>query len=316
MAGGVYAAPPAKKAPPDPIENLITEEQKEIETWMDEGEENLPPVFLLGDEKGVRLYADFMETAPYEKLCGSIEIEELLAATQGSADEKEVSVNLGINKVRALLGESCLARPKDVLLAVGQGWVKPVELGDFQLRSSQPVCPFDASYALWSQLKEPLPSTPLFFTSSFQDPKESAAAFIEPLSVSTISISQDEKSWIGSAVEFLSEYSIEAYDLNAVNCDRIYHLKKSVVKLADVGNPGEMLVWRKGENVGILEMEIIDNLEGSGSVHWDGAFDFNQDGLVELWISGVQKGCVYHRLFLGLDFGFQPVLLPEKPCAC
>lgn len=315
LMGGSLSDTHAKKADPDAIEDLISVEQQQLEEWLAQGEE-LPPAFLLGDKTGVQLYADHMETCDYEKLCESFDLDELLAAAQGDPGLPVVSIDVGIERVRDILGGACLVRPKDTLLAVGPGWQDGVTLKDFFLKKTGAVCRFDSSFSLWISFEEALPEPPLFFASGLENPMIGDNDFQPAVASSAGAVTEEEKFLLSKKINLIQEYSIVRYDLLSQNCEAVYHLKKKTVSLDDVGIPGEVLAWRKNEEFDILGLEIIEKTEGSGHIKLAGFFDFNKDGFADLWVEGDQKGCSYRLLFIGEERGFRPVRLPDKPCSC
>jgi len=312
---GTSYAVNSKAVKPDAVENLITDEQKKVSEWLAQ-DEDLPQAYLLGDKSGIQVYAEYMESADYEKLCGSLNLDELMGAVRGEDGQEKIPVSIESERVREIIGDSCLVRPKDVLLAVGEGWEIPVTVTGFELRKTQPVCSYDAPYSFWGSFSETLPSEPLFFVSGSSVTAEGTNGFIGAASINRSTVTAEDFRCLEEAIKFIDEYSVVAYEINAPNCEKVFGLKKREIKLEDSGDPGEILLWKKGEKAEILEMEVIEKTAMSGHVNLEGVFDFNGDGFADLWVRGDQNGCVYNLLFLGGETGFERIKLPSRPCSC
>ncbi len=314
LLGGLIWGATSKKKEPDAIETMINNERTKVDAWLSEGDE-LPPAFLLGDKSGVRLYADYMEVGSYDKLCGGLDLEALLAATQGNSLLEKFPVNVGIEKVRNMLDDFCMVRPGDVLLGVGRGWQTMVTVKDLTLVKENAVCLSDSPYSLWASFEEALQEEPLFFVSGGDNPQEGENLF-QDTETAFQKASEEESSDLLKRLQLPLSYKVEFFKCPFSNCDVIYLIRKTNVGLDDVGTPNEALVWMKGDRWEILETELVKEGESSGHIWLEGVLDFNNDQRLDLWVVGDQKGCPYVILYVGDEVGFHAVPMPSKPCSC
>lgn len=301
----------------DEVGNLIDKEKEEMETWPDgdNGEDALPSMYLLGERGRVELYSDMAFRGTEIQICQSFPFDELVQSSRGEPGQGEFVLNTGISRVRDIITQTCLVRPGDTLLAVGRGENKLIQIKDFVVAPSEPVCPEDSPYILWGRFEPELTFDPLMFLTEMGY-KEGDNGYQAAESLVLKGDRPEVSDWIGKNVPLWKDYDIQVYGVKAPNCDTIISMKLKTVSLEDVGLAGEMIYWIKGAEGGLLVMEKIEKDKKSGHVSFQGLMDFNGDQQADLVLHGDTNGCPYLSIFVGATMGFQAVEIPNRGCTC
>ncbi len=310
----------------DSLESLIFKEKEEAESWQERGEE-LPPLFLLGDEKGAAIYSPAVRGEEARLLCEPVPFDELVDLSEGAIGDREVVLNTSLPRVREVLARSCIVRPADALLAVGAGRQTWVEVKDFVVRWDNPLCPEDSPYSLWVSFQGPPPEPPLFYSTDgdlseaenhYQPVRESAPVPWERRGqvLPQQDLTPALQSTLAKILKYPDDFNVSVASVGAKNCDRLLIFRRRSVSSEDFGLPNEVAVWQKGEELKPLVTEKVDVSKGSGHLALEGLLDYNTDGLIDLWVSGDRDGCSYRALFKGRETGFEAAPFPKKRCRC
>jgi hypothetical protein len=302
---------------PDQLESIIKESHEEVDAWSSLGEE-LPPIFLLGDQKGVQIYFPAQDDVESGSLCGSVDFDKLFDAAFQKKDfipGDTVVLNTAAPRVREMLSEACLVRPGDALLAIGQGWQTFVTITDFVVKAERALCPNDPPYSLWVFFDEKLPGVPLFFSSDnrFHPGGNQFAPVPQPPLFHLDPVFENQ---LKDRVQFYSDYRPSVFEVNAENIEKLILLNRENVGHADAGLPNQILLWEKKGEVGELLLERVSEFKASGHIYIEGIFDYNGDGFTDVLVGGDREGCPYRALFEGELTGLHRVDLPFKPCQC
>ncbi len=295
----------------DQVESLIESEQKEEKEWVD-SEGDLPPVFLNGDQTGIEIYSPALNRSKHSLLCTDVEFDELTGFNDDPLKPRnQIVLDIGSSAIRESLSLSCLLRPSDEFLAIGPGWQNTVTLDQFVVKQEQPLCPSDPPYSLWVLFKEELPGEPLFFSSDNELPM-GANQFrsLEKLAISPLDAGL--KSALAKEIEFIDEYKISVYEVEAKNCDHLLVFKRETVGPEDNDLPNEMVLTEEKGNFEIIQMEKVNTTKASGHVEIEGVLDYNGDGWVDLLLQGTHAGCFYRAFFEGQEKGFKKTVFPIK----
>ncbi len=298
----------------DQLDSLIDQEKQNQKQWTDDVDE-LPPAYLWGNKAGVEIYAASAYDGKAGSLCQPIEFDELIEMSRGTITDRETILNLSLPRVREMLQQSCMIRPNDKLIAVGEGWQKTVVVSEFVVRRDRLVCPHDSPFSLWASIEPQLEQEPIFFSSEGSWP-ETDNGFqrlreVEPL---------DQDSPIRKTVESLvpdqAEFKLMLVGLHATNADLLYLLRRRTATLEDDGLPNEILLIKSGTQVEKLWVERVDIKKGSGHLRVEAMLDYNHDGLIDVIVSGDHNGCPYQIVFEGTSTGLNRADFPIKPCSC
>lgn len=297
----------------DPVETLIEEKKTEAQTWAEE--EELPPVFVLGDASGAQIYDDAFSSYPSPFLCDSVELDRLAELAGFEPNEHFKILNTSLSSVQRLLEQGCVLRPQDVLLAVGPGWQKNVYVKGFAMKRDRAVCPHDSPFSLWASYTDSLAEDPLFLTTEL-GLKEGLNEFrsIKPLAENDVN--KDLLFQLKKTVSFFYDYRVASYRLSMENCERVLILTRDNPGPDDALLPNEMMLFQKGDALETLLLERVDLKKGSGWIRDVSLLNFNNDAWIDLFVTATRHKCPYTVLFRGTKEGFERILLPTKPCEC
>jgi hypothetical protein len=296
----------------DKLESLIEAEKEQEEKWLEETRE-LPAVFLWGDESGVQIDDPGAIGNP-SALCTEVPYDQFLFNTNQSASWQDPELNTASPLLRQLLADTCLIRPTDQVLAVGEGWQQTVVLKKFVLRGSGSACDNEFPYSLWGQFDGPLPGSPLFFATDAELPSgDNNFAAIEWKTAGPL-VSHEHP--LRSPVPDLNDYTVALSSIGAANVDALYFLERRIMTLEDEDLPHHVIAWCSGERCETLWLERVSRKNGSGHIRVLGTLDFNFDGRRDLVLEGDKSGCAYKQIFQGLEIGFFPIETPTLACGC
>jgi hypothetical protein len=296
----------------DPVGSLIDSEKEQEQKWLEEPHE-VPPAFLWGDARGVEIDNPRAIENP-TAMCSEIAYDQWLGLADEPSSDGDMRLNTISPRSRDLLSETCLMRPGDRVLAIGEGWQKEMSLNTFVLRKSATPCPEQFPYALWGKFDAPLPDPPLFFTTQldFGERNNAFAAAVW----SNLASSNTDTAGLRAAVAHTDDYLISISSLSATNVDALYFLERRSVTLEDNDLPYNLLAACKRGQCETLWLERVNERKGSGHLHVVGTLDFNGDGRRDLLLQGDNAGCPYRKIFMGLETGFSPMESPLLACAC
>lgn len=303
------------KTAPDPMEDLIEEQQKSGSDWMEEIQRaELPPVFLVGSKEQV-----LIKGTGFNKertgLCDSLEVDELIDLSHGSTTADQFKVNVSLKPAKQALEDGCLIRPDDDLVAVTRGSIQPIHVGAFWVKNEALKCPREVSSSLWMEVEPPLKEEPLFFTTiSGLEPMANRYA---PASSFTTRPPDDAlKEKLRTAIRFIGDFNVSVYEVGDPSLDIIVWLKRVRTEPEDDKLPNEMILGRRGPDLYKVWEEPVDVKNGSGSLVFGSVFDFNNDGLLDLELNGVQGDCPYTLFFRAESKGWTPLATPLPKCQC
>ena len=296
----------------DSVGDLINTEKQSYQDWLDAADEP-PAAFLSGDSSSAELYSPAFPSSD-GLLCSSLEADELIELSGGDPQAPETALNLELPRVRDAIGESCLVRPGDRLVAVGRGWKLERTVSAMVVRREKAPCPDDSPYGLWGTLDEPLPEAPLFFTtdpalqpgSDFWIPKEG----LEPSAFSAAGPT------LNALVPIPEDYDLRAWKMPGVSTATLVLLVRRQIEDRDDGLPSVALGLAGPAGVTALWIERVDQTAGTGSFDVDGVFDFDSDGRFEIAISGFHQRCPYQTVLRDHGDGWAPLDIPLRPCVC
>ncbi len=302
------------RAGDDDIENLITQEQTEQQKWEDiEGD--LPPARLLGDKNAIRIYSPANQTTRDNFLCSAIEFDEILELNRDEKLTQEFKLNANLPRIREYLTESCLVRPGDPFLAVGEGWQELVVVHDFIVRPETPVCPDDPAYSLWVTYEGALPGDPVFFSTEVEWPVGSNG-YKSAQEIPGEELDAKTKNLLANALPFSDEYAVEVFVLNAEKGIRVIQVKRDSIGSDDPSLINEAVYSLIGTDLTLLQSEQVDSVNGTGHLSMEGIFDMDGDKGVDLLLKGDRRKCSYRAIYRSTESGFERLDLPTRPCSC
>jgi|GEM_PF-6682796 len=300
----------------DNIETLISNEKRQIESWMKgDEEEPLPPAFFLGDENNIELYSDMVAEKWTSPLCELLQLDDLIPLSGGNLEQEKVRVNFTHPRVREKFSEGCYIRPGDLFFAITQGGNFVINLQDFFIVNSRLRCHEVSPFLLTATFSGPLKDQPLFFSTDL-NVKEGPNQFKPSSSLASVPLRPEISSKLKALIPFFEEFEIRVIDIKAANVDQILHLNRKSISLDDVGLPNEILFWVKGDKVEEMVQETVEKEAQSGHVKVVGSLDYNQDGRADLIVDGDQGGCPYRLMFEGQEEGLILIPLPNRICSC
>lgn len=296
----------------DPMETLIEENKK---TVPEETEDELPPLFLLGDISGIEIYSPALVGGNLESLCKPAPLDELIEISRGRVQDAETVLNMSLPRVQQLMNDLCLIRPGDDVLALGAGFQRYIRLKDFVIKRDSSFCSTQSPYSLWMSFEEPLDMEPfLFYLGS--DLTERPNHFQSEENLTKVPLSSVMKSDLIKQLIVLKEYEITVYKVGFPNCDHIILAKRRSVSPEENELINEGLFWELGGRTELMWVEKVNLRKGSGHIRLDGVWDYNGDGQLDVMLSGDHRQCPYQVLFKGKEAGFEAQDIPHKLCGC
>lgn len=306
------AASAAEKA--DPLQNLIESEQKAYQEWLDETDEP-PTAYLPGNRQAVELYSPAYRDENAQVLCHDVDLPDLLDLTQGDPTAFSTTLNLSLPRVRQAVGDGCLVRPGDRIVAVGKGWQEERTLADFTIQREKPACPDDAPYGLWMSFDKPLPEDPLFITT------DSTVTVRDNLYVPAdqypvAAAGPEIMARLQGLVHFPEDYRITIVGVRDGDLEALVIFERKTVGPNDDGLPAFLAAVVTKEGVQALWTERVDVAHGTGRLDFAGSLDLYGDGNRELVFTGVHRACTYTVVFRRGDTGYLPLPLAVRSCGC
>lgn len=293
---------PAAPAP-DPLENLIEKEHQEEQDWADDPiRAELPPAIMIGNTGAVQIFGPGSSTGD-KALCNALEIDELIEVSRGQSTDAEVEINTSLPRVREILEDSCLIRPDDEIFAVGRGSQKIVHVEKF-IAKRRPVD------SLWMTVNPPLDDEPLFYT-TLPELAEGSNQYVRVDSFESGPLDETLKQRTLNQVSYLEEFTAIAYKVNDPSLQQLIYLKRRHSAPEDDKLPNEILLAVRGMDVVKIWEEAVNMEKGSGSLSPEGMFDFNQDGILDLELTGSRAGRPYVIFFKGTGRGWTPLEIPD-----
>lgn len=297
----------------DALGKLIDKEQKEKAAWT-ETDGDLPPAYLWGNSSAVEIYNPLDQLKTGNPLCQQVPFDQLIDLSSGSASANEIVINTDLPRVRALLEDTCLTRPGDTMIAIGEGRQVPAKLDKLIVKREPQLCPTQEPYSLWAGIKHDLQGWVLFLTTD--DTVKEGDNQWRLLTEERAQPDTALKNWFEANVKNLTDFSAFQIPMGAPNCSDLFVFRRRSVTPDDDKLPNEIIVTLRDKTYETVWMERVDQANGSGSLQVHSALDFNKDGFVDFIVYGSHQKCPYQMVFKGTPTGFEALDLPIKSCAC
>ncbi len=306
-----------EKAPaktPDIVEGLIEHEKKSYQDWLDDADEP-PAVYLPGSRSGVEVYSPAFRDEESQVLCHDPALPELLEMTGAESDARETVLNLQRLRVREKVGDACLARPGDRVVAVGRGWQEERTLDAFVIQREKPACAEEPPMGLWMTFDHPLPEDPLFVTTDPTVlPKDNL--FIPAEQYAVAPAGPEMLGRLKGVVQFPEDFRVTLISVGATDADAIVLFERRNLTPDDDGLPAMVAAVITKDSIQTLWTERVDIRRGTGRFEFLGTLDMDGDGVRELVFSGIHQTCPYTTVFRRAEDGFEPVPLLVRSCRC
>lgn len=300
----------------DPLNDLIEKEKSAVQEWSEEssGDEALPDLLLPAAGTEAVLYADRLFEQTSLRLCEPMRLDELAELTRGNSADERTVLNFQLPRVREFIGQRCLVRINDPLIAVGPGSNSLVFIQEMAVEKVPSVCSSDSEFEFRARLTPRPEQRPLFYSTDvdigegenqFRPLKEEEANPPDPV----LQAALKEK------IEFLDEYAVFVWKIDSA-ADQLVLLKRIKVSLDDIGLPARIgLIFREGA-LEELMVERVHKDAPATSIRPSAVLDYNRDGYLDVVFKGYDAHCSYFYIFKGGADGFQAVPFPNPDCPC
>jgi len=298
----------------DSVQGLIEKEKKSYQDWLDDAEEP-PAVYLPATRLAVQVFSPAFREEEAQVLCHDPDLPELLEMTSAEADAHVTVLNLQRPRVREKVGDACLARPGDRVVAVGRGWQEERTLDDFSVQHEKPACPEEAPLGLWMTFDRPLHEDPLFVTTDPTVPAKDNL-FVPAEQYAVAPAGPDIMSRLKGVVQFPEDFRATVLSLRVPETEALVLFERRNLTSDDDKLPAMIAVLVTKETVQSLWTERVDMRRGTGRFDFVGTLDMDGDEVRELVFSGIHQSCPYTVVFRRGEGGYERIPLLVRSCRC